>query len=61
MIEVHLSEYLEKHSQTDLAKSVGCAQTTISQMLRTKRPMFVITHDDGSVELIERKFGKKSA
>lgn len=61
MTEIHLSEYLKTKSQAELAASVGCAQTTISQMLRTKRPMYVITHDDGSVELIERKFGKKSA
>lgn len=58
MQETPLTEYLKKTSQAALADLVGCHQTTISQMVRHDRPMFVIENDDGTVELIEKKFKK---
>ena len=63
MTEIALHEYLELPNMTQqlLAEAVGCHQTAISRMLRVKRPMFVVTNPDGSIELIERKFRKKTA
>lgn len=58
MNELPLKDYLKTSSQSALAAAIGCHQTTISQMLRFNRPMFVVTHQDGQVELIERKFKK---
>ncbi len=61
MTETPLHEHLELPGMTQqiLAEAVGCHQTTISQMLRTKRPMFVVTHDDGQVELIDGKYTRR--
>ncbi len=61
MTEVPLIEYLKNTSQAQLAAEVGCHQTAISRMVRVSRPMFVVTHNDGRIELIERKFRKKTA
>jgi predicted transcriptional regulator len=61
MTEVPLIEYLRNKSQAQLADEVGCHQTAVSRMVRVNRPMFVVTHSDGRVELIERKFSKKTA
>lgn len=58
MKEVQLDEYLKSCSQSELADAVGCHQTAISRMVRVKRPMFVVVHDNGQIELIERKFKK---
>ena len=61
MTETPILEYLKSCTQGELAKSVGLHQTAISRMIRVKRPIFVITHDDGKVELVERKAEQKIA
>ena len=61
MQEIPLADYLKSHSQAQLAQSVGCHQTAISRMLREKRNVKVVTHDDGSIALRSEKIIAKTA
>lgn len=42
-------------TQTRLAKTLGITQGAIHQMIRAKRQIFVIQHENGSIELREDK------
>lgn len=64
MKKTPLTEYLNEpnNSQESLASAIGYRQSAISNMLKAKRNIFVITHDDGRVELLEEKvIGLKTA
>lgn len=62
MKKVTLKEYLEAASQKALAAKVGLTQAAISRMFRENRNVFVITRDDGTVQLREEKIiAQKSA
>jgi predicted transcriptional regulator len=64
MKRIPLAKYLEGTSQAELAKAVGVHQTAISRMLRVNRPIFVIEHKNGTIELVEervKKIGGQSA
>ena len=57
MTKIPLTEYLSQpgKSQQKLALAVGVTQGAISKMIRTKRDVEVIEHDDGSIELVEQR------
>lgn len=57
MKKIPLAEYLKQpgRSQEALAEAVNLNQSAISKMLRVKRNISVITHEDGSIELLEEK------
>jgi len=61
MTKIPLDEYLKSHRQQDLATAVGYRQSAISNMLKQKRNVFVVTSDDGVVELREDKLLAKTA
>lgn len=59
-----LTEYLKdpKNSQESLAAAIGYRQSAISNMIKAGRNIFVITHENGKVELLEEKIiGSKTA
>jgi DNA transposition AAA+ family ATPase len=65
MKETPLTEYLDNpnNSQEALAVRIGYRQSAISNMLKAKRNISVVEHDNGTVELVETKVigSKKTA
>ncbi|MCH8506845.1 MAG: Cro/CI family transcriptional regulator [Ectothiorhodospiraceae bacterium] len=57
-----LEQYLSQpgRSQAALARRTGVTQGAVHQMLRSGRCIFVVEHDDGSLELQEiKRIGRK--
>lgn len=62
MNKIPLSEYQAIHGQTETARRAGVTQGAVWQMLQSNRQIFVIEHDDGTVELEEiKKIRRNSA
>ena len=62
MSKTPLDDYQRAHGQSATARAVGVTQGAIWQMLKSKREIYVVEHDDGTVELQEIKIlARKSA
>lgn len=55
MTEFSLSQYVEKHGQTETASRLGLTQGAIWQMLKSERKIVVTELKNGEVEGWERK------
>lgn len=55
MSKTPLKAYLETNSQASLAQAVGLTQGAISKMLLAGRNVFVVSHQGGTIELVEEK------
>ncbi|QEY15488.1 hypothetical protein D0C16_05565 [Cellvibrio sp. KY-GH-1] len=63
MKKIPLSEFCSNQSQLRAAEIIGCSQSAVSQMLASKRAVFIIENDDGSFgcEEIRKPKAKKAA
>lgn len=55
MNEIPLSEYVEKHGQTQTAIGLGVSQGAVWQMLQNERCIFVVESESGHISAYERK------
>lgn len=55
MKRIPLSEFSEKHGQTEAAKLLGLTQGALSKALRVGRSVHVLAHDDGSYTAEEHR------
>ncbi|MCX8596774.1 hypothetical protein J3U31_02665 [Gilliamella sp. B3486] len=49
-MQISLSEFVKKHTQTEASKALNVEQSYISQTLKAGKNVFVICNDDGSVD-----------
>lgn len=64
MGDIHISEFIEGRSQSEVAEILGVSQSAVHQMLKAKRDIyFRPTGETGSFEHyeIKRSRGKKAA
>ena len=54
MNTTHIADFCKEHSQTATAKIIGCTQSAVHQMLKSKRDIF-ITEINGSHDWFEIK------
>lgn len=55
MKEIPLSQFCERHSQSEAARLIGRTQGAISQMLKAGRNIVIVDHGDGRFSAYERR------
>lgn len=67
MVEIELKELMQQPGQTQesIAEQLGVTQGAVSQMLREKKPVYVVRKSDGTLEAyrktpVGRRSGKSS-
>lgn len=63
MKRIPLRQFCDEYSQVRAAEVIGCSQSAVSQMLASKRSVFITQDEDGAFgcEEIRRPKQKKAA